>query len=89
MVDAGLANVFRREGIELIPLQAGADYLVNEIATPGPAETVILAQAPGGNVLAAASAAGPDHTVSSAPARHLLHRHHRRKPSRRRQRKPA
>jgi acyl transferase domain-containing protein len=67
MVDASLANVFRSEGIELIPLQGGADYLVNEIATNGPAETVLLAQAAGGDVLRAAAATPQGQLQANSP----------------------
>ncbi len=48
MVTPALKKVFAQEGIDVIDLQAGADYLVNELSTPpgGPVELVIS----GGNV---------------------------------------
>jgi len=44
MVTPALKKVFEQEGISVIDLSAGADYLVREIATPpgGPVELVIL-----------------------------------------------
>ncbi len=44
MVTPQLRRIFRSEGVGLIPLQAGAEYLVREMATPagGPVEIVIL-----------------------------------------------
>ncbi|SHJ71002.1 polyketide-type polyunsaturated fatty acid synthase PfaA [Malonomonas rubra DSM 5091] len=44
MVTPALKKVFEQEGIEVIDLQAGADYLVQEISTPpgGPVELVIV-----------------------------------------------
>ena len=44
MVTPGLRRIFENEGVGLIPLQAGADYLLREMATPagGPVEIVIL-----------------------------------------------
>ncbi|QOX79303.1 SDR family NAD(P)-dependent oxidoreductase [Trichlorobacter lovleyi] len=44
MVTPALKKVFAAEGIGLIPLQAGADLLVQEIAAPaGPVEVTVLA----------------------------------------------
>ncbi|TRO82586.1 type I polyketide synthase [Trichloromonas acetexigens] len=44
MVTPGLKKLFAQEGVEVIGLQAGADYLIQELATPpgGPVELVIL-----------------------------------------------
>ena len=44
MVTPGLKKLFAQEGVEVIGLQAGADYLLRELATPpgGPVELVIL-----------------------------------------------
>ncbi len=44
MVTPTLKKVFEQEGIEVIDLQAGADYLLQEISTPpgGPVELVIM-----------------------------------------------
>jgi acyl transferase domain-containing protein/NAD(P)-dependent dehydrogenase (short-subunit alcohol dehydrogenase family) len=44
MVTPGLKKLFAQEGVEVIGLQAGADYLLQELATPpgGPVELVIL-----------------------------------------------
>ncbi|HUO09663.1 MAG TPA: SDR family NAD(P)-dependent oxidoreductase [Phycisphaerae bacterium] len=44
MVTPQLRRVFESEGVGLIPLQAGADYLVREMSTPagGPVEILIL-----------------------------------------------
>ena len=44
MVTPGLRRIFENEGVGLIPLQAGADYLMREMATPagGPVEIVVL-----------------------------------------------
>ena len=45
MVTPALKNVFAAEGIGLIPLRAGADYLAQELANPtGPPEVVILGE---------------------------------------------
>ncbi len=43
MVTPQLRKIFENEGVGLIPLQAGADYLVREMSTPagGPVEIVI------------------------------------------------
>ncbi len=43
MVTPALKKVFAQEGIEVIDLQAGASYLVNELSTPpgGPVELII------------------------------------------------
>ena len=46
MVTAGLKKVFEGEGVGVIPLRAGAEYLLQEIATPGPVELVVLGSAP-------------------------------------------
>ncbi|WP_432823186.1 SDR family NAD(P)-dependent oxidoreductase, partial [Trichloromonas sp.] len=44
MVTPALKKLFAQEGVEVIGLQAGADYLLSEISTPpgGPVELVIL-----------------------------------------------
>ncbi|MGM0415559.1 MAG: SDR family NAD(P)-dependent oxidoreductase, partial [Thermodesulfobacteriota bacterium] len=43
MVNAGLKKLFASEGIEVIDLEAGSRYLLQELATPGPEiELVIL-----------------------------------------------
>ncbi len=44
MVTPQLRRLFENEGVGLIPLQAGADYLVREMSTPagGPVEILIL-----------------------------------------------
>jgi acyl carrier protein/NAD(P)-dependent dehydrogenase (short-subunit alcohol dehydrogenase family) len=44
MVTPALKKLFASEGVEVIDLQAGADYLVRELSTPpgGPVELVIL-----------------------------------------------
>ncbi|MEA3363064.1 MAG: SDR family NAD(P)-dependent oxidoreductase, partial [Thermodesulfobacteriota bacterium] len=43
MVTPALKKVFAQEGIDVIDLQAGADYLINELSTPpgGPVELII------------------------------------------------
>ena len=46
MVTPGLKKIFTNEGVDVIPLRAGAKYLMNEIATPGPVELVLLGSAP-------------------------------------------
>lgn len=46
MVTPGLKKIFEGEGVGVIPLRAGAQYLINEISTPGPVELVILGSAP-------------------------------------------
>jgi NAD(P)-dependent dehydrogenase (short-subunit alcohol dehydrogenase family)/acyl carrier protein len=59
MVTPQLRRIFENEGVGLIPLQAGADYLVREMSTPagGPVEILILGPEPkaSGNSPAAAS----------------------------------
>jgi acyl transferase domain-containing protein len=49
MVTPQLRRIFENEGVGLIPLVAGAEYLVREMATPagGPVEIVILGPTPG------------------------------------------
>ncbi|HKL24668.1 MAG TPA: SDR family NAD(P)-dependent oxidoreductase, partial [Desulfuromonadales bacterium] len=44
MVTPALKDIFAREGVEVIDLRAGADYLLKELSTPagGPVELVIL-----------------------------------------------
>ncbi len=44
MVTPALKKLFAAEGVEIIDLAAGADYLLRELATPpgGPVELVIL-----------------------------------------------
>jgi len=46
MVTPGLKKLFESEGVGVIPLRAGAHYLINEISSPGPVELVILGSAP-------------------------------------------
>ncbi len=48
MVTPQLRRIFENEGVGLIPLQAGADYLVREMSTPagGPVEIVIMGPGP-------------------------------------------
>jgi acyl transferase domain-containing protein/NAD(P)-dependent dehydrogenase (short-subunit alcohol dehydrogenase family) len=46
MVTPGLKRLFTAEGMEVIPLAAGAQYLMREIAGTGPVEQVILASPP-------------------------------------------
>jgi len=61
MVTSSLKALFAAEGIAVIPLDAGADYLVAEAGRPGPVECVILGA---GSRLAEddpAIARGPDH----------------------------
>jgi len=41
-----LKKIFAREGVDVIPLQSGADYLIREISGTGPVETVVLGSAP-------------------------------------------
>ena len=59
MVTPALKKVFAEEGVAVIDLKAGADYLVEEIATPpgGPVELVIL----GGREEAASEASSQTH----------------------------
>jgi acyl transferase domain-containing protein len=67
MVTAGLKKVFEGEGVGVIPLRAGAQYLMQEIATPGPVELVILGSAP-------LQTAAPDYTgkaTSTAAANNM------------------
>ena len=42
MVDAGLADLFRTEGVELIPTGQGARRIARELATPAASELVLL-----------------------------------------------
>jgi NAD(P)-dependent dehydrogenase (short-subunit alcohol dehydrogenase family)/acyl carrier protein len=51
MVTPQLRRVFENEGVGLIPLQAGAEYLVREMSTPagGPVEILILGPEPKAN----------------------------------------
>ncbi len=45
MVTAGLKKLFAEEGVGVIGLASGAEYLMNEIESDGPVEVVILAEA--------------------------------------------
>jgi NAD(P)-dependent dehydrogenase (short-subunit alcohol dehydrogenase family)/acyl carrier protein len=49
MVDARLKTIFKKEGVGLIPLDAGAEYLIQELQSgPSPAvELVVLGPTPG------------------------------------------
>jgi NAD(P)-dependent dehydrogenase (short-subunit alcohol dehydrogenase family)/acyl carrier protein len=49
MVSPGLRKVFEQEGVGLIPLEEGANWLVRELGNPGPSpvEVVVLAGLPG------------------------------------------
>jgi hypothetical protein len=47
MVDASLKKLFAAEGVGAIGLEGGAAHLVAEARADGPAETVVLAPAPG------------------------------------------
>ena len=51
MVTPALRRVFENEGVAAIPLRAGAEYLVREMATPvgGPVEILILGPGPKGS----------------------------------------
>jgi len=60
MVTPHLEKVFEAEGIGLIPLAAGADYLMHEIASPGPVEVVVLGSEP----LTAGEADVPDRAIT-------------------------
>ena len=64
MVTPQLRRIFESEGVGLIPLQAGADYLVREMSTPagGPVEIVIL-----GGVGRGGKNSAPTHDASQAP----------------------
>jgi len=42
MVTPVLKRIFAREGIGVINLKAGADYLMQEIAHEGPVEVVVI-----------------------------------------------
>jgi NAD(P)-dependent dehydrogenase (short-subunit alcohol dehydrogenase family) len=59
MVTPALKKIFAEEGVAVIDLKAGADYLVEEIATPpgGPVELVIL----GGREEAASASPAQEH----------------------------
>jgi NAD(P)-dependent dehydrogenase (short-subunit alcohol dehydrogenase family) len=59
MVTPALKKVFAEEGVAVIDLKAGADYLIEEIATPpgGPVELVIL----GGREEAASASPAQEH----------------------------
>ncbi len=46
MVTPQLKKLFESEGVGVIPLKAGADYLVDEVSKPGPVEVVILGSDP-------------------------------------------
>ena len=60
MVSPGLKELFRNEGVELIPLQAGAKYLVQQVSQPTgrPVEVVVMG-ASAQQVAAATTAAAP------------------------------
>jgi acyl transferase domain-containing protein/acyl carrier protein len=82
MVTPALARVFEREGVGLIPLAAGAEHLLREIAAarPGePVEAVVLGPGPAG---AAAAPPPPAPALARAfdievdPARHRYLRSH-------------
>ncbi len=46
MVTPALKKLFKSEGVDVIPLQAGADYLIQELAQTGPVEVVLLGAEP-------------------------------------------
>lgn len=45
MVTPALKKLFKEEGVGVIGLNAGAEYLINEIESDGPVETVVLGEA--------------------------------------------
>ncbi|MBW2997028.1 SDR family NAD(P)-dependent oxidoreductase, partial [Candidatus Woesearchaeota archaeon] len=47
MVTPSLKQLFEKEGVGVIPLEAGAEYLVEEVSSDGPVEVVILGNLPG------------------------------------------
>ena len=63
MVTPSLQAVFASEGIGLIGLQAGADYLLRELSQRGPIETVILGQAQS-STNKTSTAIAPTHTFA-------------------------
>ena len=69
MVTAPLQKVFAEEGVGLIPLQAGAEYLLRAITGTGPVAVVVLGSEP---VMAAGNAgAGFNETMQLAFERNL------------------
>jgi len=58
MVTPQLKKIFEQEGVGVIPLQAGAKFLIQTISTRGPVEIVVLGSAP--------YEATPAQTVTSA-----------------------
>ncbi|MGN6367477.1 MAG: SDR family NAD(P)-dependent oxidoreductase [Phycisphaerae bacterium] len=75
MVTPQLRRVFESEGVGLIPLEAGADYLVREMSTPagGPVEILILGplngpQSNGAPTNGKANGSAKAHTVMSTMA---------------------
>ncbi|MGL4461173.1 MAG: SDR family NAD(P)-dependent oxidoreductase, partial [Planctomycetia bacterium] len=73
MVDDGLRKLFAAEGVGVIPLEAGADLMVDELRQPpgGPTaavEVVVLAGAPSLDKLAPASRHAPGVETNGAPS---------------------
>jgi NAD(P)-dependent dehydrogenase (short-subunit alcohol dehydrogenase family)/acyl carrier protein len=71
MVTGQLRQVFAAEGVDLIPLRAGAEFLVRAIAADGPVEVVILGSAPRPEMTATAGDPAPDATLQPAFERNL------------------
>ncbi len=51
MVQGGLKSVFAREGVGLIPLDAGAELVVSELQRPAPAAVEVVVLGPGSRTL--------------------------------------
>jgi len=70
MVDARLRKVFHSEGVGLIPLATGADYLLGELASaPSPAvELIVLGPAPEPATACATRLATSTQTTAQSPA---------------------
>jgi len=47
MVTPSLKKVFENEGVGVIPLEAGAEYLLQEVSSAGPVEVVVQGDLPG------------------------------------------
>ena len=68
MVTPALKKIFAREGIGIINLKAGADYLMQEIAYEGPVEVVILGSTAQQNQVPVETSKTEDNTSEEIPA---------------------
>jgi acyl transferase domain-containing protein/acyl carrier protein len=74
MVTSAFRKVFEQEGIGLIPLEAGANYLVEELRSPSAGAVEVVLLAPGASPALANSSAPRNGSVSAPPPAQSLPR---------------